>query len=77
MAYKKKQAPRPASLVGRLYSPEEAAHYLGVAEQTLAHWRVHGRGPRFIHLTKRCVRYSELDLREFVQQRTRASTCEE
>ncbi|MBF0326139.1 MAG: DNA-binding protein [Alphaproteobacteria bacterium] len=60
-----------------MYSPAEASRYLAVAEQTLAHWRVHGRGPKFIHLSKRCVRYSELALREFVESRTRAATCEE
>lgn len=77
MAYKKKPAHLPASLAGRLCSPAEASQYLGVAPQTLAHWRVHGRGPQFIHLSKRCVRYSELALREFVENRTRAATCEE
>lgn len=76
MAYKKKPASLPASLAGRLYSPTEASQYLGVALQTLAHWRVRGSGPKFIHLSKRCVRYSEMALREFVEQRTRAATCE-
>lgn len=76
MAYKKKPTALPTALAGRLYSPEEAAQYLGVAEQTLAHWRVRGSGPKFIHLSKRCVRYSELALRDFVAQRTRDATCE-
>lgn len=79
MAYKKK--PRtdgniPGALAGRLYSPGEAAVYLGVAQQTLAHWRVRGTGPKFVHLSKRCVRYSELALREWVEGRTQDSTVE-
>lgn len=65
-----------APLTGRLYTPGEAADYLSVAPQTLAHWRVRGAGPKFIHLSKRCVRYSELALRQFVEQRTLESTCE-
>lgn len=66
----------PTVLAGRLYSPEEAATYLGVAPQTLAHWRVKGIGPRFIHLSKRCVRYTELALRDWVERRTQDSTAE-
>lgn len=79
MAYKKKLRTTgnlPLALAGRLYSPEEAAAYLGVAPQTLAHWRVRGCGPKFIHLSKRCVRYSELALRDFVEKRTQDSTVE-
>lgn len=79
MAYKKKPhstGTLPVALAGRLYSPDEAAAYLGVAAQTLAHWRVRGVGPKFIHLSKRCVRYSELALREWVESRTQESTVE-
>lgn len=77
MAYRKKSAFTAVPVAGRLYSPAEASRYLGVALQTLAHWRVQGRGPQFVRLSKRCVRYSEQTLREFVEQRTRAATCEE
>lgn len=79
MAYQKKPSTIgniTTALVGRLYSPGEAAVYLGVAQQTLAHWRVRGTGPKFVHLSKRCVRYSELALREWVEGRTQDSTVE-
>ena len=79
MAYRPKlqseRTHRPA-IDGRLYSPHEAADYLGIAPQTLAHWRVRGVGPKFIHLSKRCVRYSERALREWVEGRTQVSTVE-
>ncbi len=64
------------AIAGRLYTADEAAQYLGVAQQTLAHWRVSGSGPKFVHLTKRCIRYSEIALRDWVEQRTQASTAE-
>lgn len=64
------------ALDGRLYSPLEAAEYLNVAPQTLAHWRVRGAGPKFIHLSLRCVRYSERALKSWVESRTQDSTAE-
>ena len=79
MAYKPKKQFRgnhSSTIGGRLYSPDEAADYLNVAPQTLAHWRVRGAGPKFVHLSKRCVRYSELALREWVESRTQNSTAE-
>jgi len=79
MSYKRKLKSThntPTALAGRLYSPDEAAAYLGIAAQTLAHWRVRSTGPKFIHLSKRCVRYSELALKEWVESRTQESTAE-
>jgi len=76
MAYKRRVPRVPASIAGRLYSPQDAADYLGIAPQTLAHWRVRGTGPKFVHLTRRCVRYSETALREWVEKRTQESTLE-
>lgn len=52
MAYKHKrltQGTLTTVLAGRLYTADEAAVYLNVAAQTLAHWRVQGIGPKFIH----------------------------
>ena len=79
MAYKAKsrtKAPSNPVITGRLYTPEEAGEFLGVAPQTLAHWRVSGAGPKFVHLTRRCIRYSETALRAWVEERTRESTAE-
>jgi hypothetical protein len=79
MTYRKKENPPRTftnTLAGRLYSPDEAGDYLGIAPQTLAHWRVRGTGPQFIHLSKRCIRYSEQALREWLDSRTIASTVE-
>jgi len=64
------------ALSGRLYTPEEASDYLGVAQQTLAHWRRRQNGPKYVLLSARCVRYAETALREWVEGRTQASTAE-
>ena len=79
MSYKRKPksiCSIPTALAGRLYSPEEAATFLNVAAQTLAHWRVKGIGPGYIHLSKRCVRYTDTALREWVEKKTQLSTSE-
>jgi|GEM_PF-5368904 len=62
--------------LGRLYSPGEAADLLGLAPQTLAHWRVRGTGPKYCLLSRRCVRYSEQALKDWMDSRTQDSTVE-
>ena len=46
----------------------EAANYLAMEPSTLASWRVSGRGPTFIKLGKRAVRYRLTDLEIFIQE---------
>lgn len=67
---------RKGSSIGNLLTPEEAAAKLAVAAQTLAHWRVRGTGPAFIHLSARCVRYPEPALDDWLAERLQASTAE-
>ncbi|TWB75513.1 hypothetical protein FBZ87_104621 [Nitrospirillum amazonense] len=79
MAYKKKPNPQPiqaAEPISRLLTPEEAGQLMGVAAQTLAHWRNRGCGPRYLTLTARCIRYDEAVLRAWLDSRIRASTAE-
>lgn len=73
MGLKNTQAQRT---FGMLLTPEEAASRLSVAAQTLAHWRVRGTGPSFIHLSARCVRYPEIDLELWLTERVQDSTAE-
>lgn len=51
----------------RLLCEKEAAQVLGVAPSTLNFWRVQGRGPAFIRLSARCVRYRISDLAQYVE----------
>jgi len=57
----------------RLLDPKYVANTVGVKVATLAQWRYRGIGPRFIKVGK-LVRYSEDDLQEYIQQRTRTGT---
>ncbi|MBF0169039.1 MAG: helix-turn-helix domain-containing protein [Alphaproteobacteria bacterium] len=60
----------------RLLTPEEAALYLGVALQTLSHWRTgRGQGPKYCRIGRN-IRYPELLLREWVEARIQESTTE-
>jgi hypothetical protein len=60
----------------RLRPPREAGEKLGgIAEQTLAKWRVYGTGPEFVKIGKR-VFYEESALDAFIAERRRKSTSE-
>jgi len=61
---------------GKLLTPSEAADKLAVSAQTLAHWRVRGSGPEFVHLSARCVRYPEISLESWLAERLQASMAE-
>jgi hypothetical protein len=45
-----------------LMTTEEAARWLRSAPRTLERWRHSGKGPKYIRLTPRCVRYRLADL---------------
>jgi predicted DNA-binding transcriptional regulator AlpA len=53
----------------RLLSPKEASEFLGVPENTLAQWRSQRRGPVFIKLEERMVRYRMVDLDSYISAR--------
>ena len=49
-----------------LVTDREAAELLTVSRQTLAHWRVQGKGPRFIRIGDRAIRYDRQALQDFI-----------
>jgi hypothetical protein len=60
----------PGSIAsGRLLTPAQAAEVLGIPEGTLAQWRSQRRGPVFIKLEGRLVRYRARDLESYVAGR--------
>ena len=59
----------------RLLTPPEAADLINVKTNTLAIWRVEGKGPRFIKLGH-AVRYNEADVLAWIQTRMRTSTSQ-
>ncbi len=52
-----------------LLRPPEVARLLGVQTSTLDAWRLKGRGPAFVRVSRRCVRYRPLDLRRWAESR--------
>jgi Helix-turn-helix domain len=52
-----------------------ASQRLNVARQTLAMWRLKGRGPRFISMGRK-VLYDPADLDAFIEKNRRSSTSD-
>lgn len=48
---------------------KKAAQTLGVAVQTLRNWRHLGKGPSYLKLSGRLVRYQYIDLIEFMRSK--------
>jgi predicted DNA-binding transcriptional regulator AlpA len=53
----------------RLLSPKEASDFLVVPESTLAHWRSEHRGPVYVRLEGRLIRYRKSDLEKYIGER--------
>jgi DNA-binding transcriptional MerR regulator len=51
----------------RLIDQRAAADLLGVSPSTLNYWRATGRGPAFVRISARCVRYRPQDLSSFAE----------
>jgi len=49
-----------------LLTPREAAEFLSLPESTLAQWRSQRRGPPYIKLEGRLVRYRLIDLETYL-----------
>ncbi len=49
-------------------TPQEAADLIGVLVATLANWRCHKRGPVYVIISRRCIRYRLEDINKWLQQ---------
>jgi len=58
-----------------LLSATEAAEYLKVAKQTLAVWRLSGRGPAYMKIGRK-IAYSKDTLNAYLAAHTFSSTAE-
>ena len=54
----------------------EAAEFLNQSQRTLQGYRYRGGGPLFARLSRRCVKYRRIDLRQWVEARLRRSTSD-
>ena len=68
--------PEPPGPPAGLLPPAAVAQRLGVSVKALERWRGKGGGPRFVHLTRKTIRYRAEDVEAFVAGRIRASTAE-
>ena len=59
-----------------LIDETEAAAFLGLTIRCLQGWRYKGRGPKFVRVSARCIRYRRSELREFADARLRTSTSD-
>jgi predicted site-specific integrase-resolvase len=60
----------------RLLKPGVVAEQLEVSEQTLARWRVSGKGPRFVKLANGRIRYDQAEIDAEIEARVRCSTSD-
>ena len=59
----------------RLLTTEQAASVLALSPRALEAWRLQGRGPRYVKLS-RAVRYRPEDLASWIESGLRQSTSE-
>lgn len=66
----------PETLNEVLLIEQEVAPILRVSIRTLQKWRVNGKGPPFIRVSARAIRYRRNDLDGWIERRLRKSTSE-
>jgi hypothetical protein len=59
-----------------LKTEPQAAAFIGVQPRTLRKWRTEGDGPAFVRISARCIRYRPEDLKDWIAEKTHASTSE-
>jgi predicted DNA-binding transcriptional regulator AlpA len=59
-----------------LLTEAQAADFLGYTPRALQAWRVSGKGPAFVKISNRSVRYRRADLENWVDERVRRSTSD-
>lgn len=60
----------------KLINEQTAADILGVTRQCMSQWRYTGKGPRYVQVSKKCIRYRMKELNEYIESRVMRSTSE-
>lgn len=55
----------------------EAANYLGISKKTLQRWRFHRRGPDYVKLNNKLIRYPISNLNAWMDQQIITTTDKE
>ncbi len=53
-----------------LLTQRELCDLLKISKKTAESWRFYGRGPGYIKLSKRCIRYRKSDVFEYMAKNT-------
>jgi predicted DNA-binding transcriptional regulator AlpA len=59
-----------------LLTTKQAAQKLQVSPRTLEKRRLTGDSPKFVRISKRCIRYAEADIDQWLDARKRQNTYE-
>ena len=59
-----------------LLTENEAAELLNLTNRALQSWRYQGKGPPFVRLSARCVRYRFIDITAWIAKHLRRSTSD-
>lgn len=59
-----------------LLRENEAAELLALTPRALQAWRLQGRGPQFVKISARAVRYRPEDLEQWIDAQLRSSTSD-
>ena len=54
--------------MSQLLDTSEAAEFLGLAPTTMEHWRLVRKGPPFVRVGPRAIRYRRADLEEWLSE---------
>lgn len=54
----------------RFITPKKTAEILQVKDRTLEQWRLYGKGPPYIRVSRRCIRYDEQAVRQWMEARS-------
>ena len=60
-----------------LLNEKQISRLLGVTPRALQSWRQTGRGPRFVRISNRCIRYRLDDIDDWLESRLSTETNEE
>lgn len=61
-------------MADNLLTPAQAGHQLGMTVAAMAQLRYLGKGPQFVKLTGRAIRYRQADIDSYVTSRMQSST---
>lgn len=59
-----------------LVSEQDAAKSLGLTPRTMQAWRWSGKGPDYVRVSSRCVRYRVSDLESWAAELVQSSTAD-